>query len=166
MGIVAIDKGFPNFSSCIPKFTSLPTPKVGGTRYQAHSRVSPDTLAFWTCETPRQWSRLLLGLQFPPLVQAPDTRFYTWVEWGAPYGRTVVRAQPNEHSQRAGPPSNADLISLPKEKNRWHKRVSNPRPLDPESYALQLTLSSLGNTTSWEGWTGMHVKPSVLPFAA
>ena len=40
------------------------------------------------------------------------------------------------HSQRAGPPSNADLISLPKGRTRWHRRVSNPGPLDPESYAL------------------------------
>ena len=58
------------------------------------------------------------------------------MEWGAPCGRTVVRAWPNEHSQRAGPTSNADLISLPKGRTRWHERVSNPEPLDPESYAL------------------------------
>ena len=28
------------------------------------------------------------------------------------------------------------LISLHKGKSRWHKRVSNPRPFDPKSYAL------------------------------
>ena len=27
---------------------------------------------------------------------------------GVPYGRTMVRARPNEHSQRTGPPSNAN----------------------------------------------------------
>ena len=45
-----------------------------------------------------------------PLVSLPsqDTRFYTWVDWGAPYERTVVRARPNEHYQRTGPPSSAD----------------------------------------------------------
>ena len=30
-----------------------------------------------------------------------------------------------------GPPRNADLISLPKGRTRWHERVSNPGPLDP-----------------------------------
>ena len=30
------------------------------------------------------------------------------LEWGAPQGRTVVRARPNEHYQRTGPLSNAD----------------------------------------------------------
>ena len=33
--------------------------------------------------------------------------------------------------------SNVDY-SLPRGKTRWHKRVSNPGPLDPESYALPL----------------------------
>ena len=38
--------------------------------------------------------------------------FYTWVEWGAPCGRTVVRARPNEHPSApmiptiASPPGN------------------------------------------------------------
>ena len=45
---------------------------------------------------------------------------FTRMEWGAPYGRTygrtVVRDRPNEHFQRTGPPSNADLISLPRGK--------------------------------------------------
>ena len=70
--------------------------KVGGTRYEARSRGRsfPDTLAFWACETPRRYSRLLPGLQFPPPVKAPGTSFYTWVQWGAPYGRTVVKARP------------------------------------------------------------------------
>ena len=37
--------------------------KVGGNRYEARSRgrSSPDTLAFWACETPRRQSRLLSG---------------------------------------------------------------------------------------------------------
>ena len=29
---------------------------------------------------------------FLPLLQASGTRFYTWVDWGAPYVRTVVMA--------------------------------------------------------------------------
>ena len=32
------------------------------------------------------------------------------MEWGATYGRTLVRARPNEHSQRTGPPINADYF--------------------------------------------------------
>ena len=60
--------------------------KVGGVRYEARSRgrSSPDSSAFWACETSRRQSRLLPGLQFPPPLQTPGTRFYTWVEWGAP----------------------------------------------------------------------------------
>ena len=30
------------------------------------------------------------------------------------------------------------IISLPKGKTSWHKQVSNPGPLGPESYALPL----------------------------
>ena len=39
--------------------------KVGGVRYKARSRgrSSPDTLAFWACETPRRYSRLLPGFK-------------------------------------------------------------------------------------------------------
>ena len=115
---------------------------------QAIKRVAagahlPTSWLFWACEMPRRQS-LLPGLQFPPPVEAPGTRFYTWVEWGAPYGRTVVRARPNEHSQWTGPPSNADLVSLPKGNTRWNKRV--PNPLDPESYALPM------RHTGWRVW--------------
>ena len=74
---------------------------------------------------------------FPPAVQAPGTRIYTWVEWGAPYGRTVVRVRPNQHSQRIGPPSSADWFPCQREKTSLPKGVSNPG-LDPESYALPL----------------------------
>ena len=40
--------------------------KVGGIRYEARSRgrSSPDSLAFWACETPRRLSRLLPGRRF------------------------------------------------------------------------------------------------------
>ena len=54
----------------------------------------------------RNAQTILFGPQFSPLVQAPV--FYTWVEWGAPYGRTVVSARPNEHFQQSGPPKSAD----------------------------------------------------------
>ena len=30
----------------------------------------------------------------PCPIKAPDTRFYSWVDWGAPYGRTVVGLDP------------------------------------------------------------------------
>ena len=42
------------------------------------------------------------------------------------------------HSFQHWATNNADLISLPKERTRWQKRVSNTGPLDPESYALPL----------------------------
>ena len=53
--------------------------KVGVIRYEARSRgrLSPDTLAFWACGTSRRWSRLLPGLQFPPLVRTLCTRFHS-----------------------------------------------------------------------------------------
>ena len=35
---------------------------------------------FWACDMPRQLSRLLLDW-FPPLVQAPDTHFHSWMDW-------------------------------------------------------------------------------------
>ena len=44
-------------------------------------RSSPEFLAFWACETPRRYSRLLPELQFPILMQAANTRFHSWVEW-------------------------------------------------------------------------------------
>ena len=50
------------------------------------------------------------GLPFPPLVWTPGIRFYIWVDWGAPYGRTVVTAWPNERSQRTRPFSNGDCF--------------------------------------------------------
>ena len=28
--------------------------------------------------------RLLPELQFPPQIRTPDTRFYSWLDWGAP----------------------------------------------------------------------------------
>ena len=69
------------------------------------------------CEEKRErQSRLLPRLQFPPLVQAPGTGFYTWVEWGTTYERTVLRARPNEHSKRTGPPSSADKFPCLMEK--------------------------------------------------
>ena len=40
------------------------------------------TLAFWACETPKRCIRLLPGLQFTPLVQAPGTRFHRRVDCG------------------------------------------------------------------------------------
>ena len=49
-------------------------------------RSYPGSLAFRACETPRRQSRLLPGLQFPRLVQAPGTHFYSWAEWDATLG--------------------------------------------------------------------------------
>ena len=92
--------------------------KVRDVRGEARSRgrPSPESWAFWACETTRQYSRLLTALEFSLLVQAPGTCFYTWVEWGAAYRRTMVSPWPNEHSQRTGPPSSANHFSLPKGK--------------------------------------------------
>ena len=53
------------------------------------------------------------------------------------------------HSKRTGPPRNADLISLPKGSTRWHKRVSNPGPLDPDSYALPTAPHWLAYIFDW-----------------
>ena len=57
---------------------------------------------------------------------------------------TLVRARSNEPSQRTGPPSNANLFPCLM-KNRWHKRVSNPGHLDPESYFLPLRHTGWAN---------------------
>ena len=89
--------------------------KLGGIRYEASSCgcSSPGSSAALACETSRRWSQILPGLQFPPLVRTKNDRFYSWVDWGAPFwGRTMVRSRPNEHSQRDGPPSNADFHFL------------------------------------------------------
>ena len=65
---------------------------------------------------------------------APGTRFFNL--GGVPYGRRV-RARPNDHSQRTGPPSSADsfrrLISVPAS----HGRVSNPAPGTSRSRVLR-----------------------------
>ena len=45
-----------------------------------------------------------------PPVEVPGTRFYTRMQWGGAYGQTVVRARPNEHSQRTESPSDAQLF--------------------------------------------------------
>ena len=73
--------------------------KVGGKRYEARSRgrSSPDT------QRPDDRADYCLDCSFLP-------QWKHWVlvfnlEWN---GRTVVRARPDEHSQRTGPPSNAD----------------------------------------------------------
>ena len=101
-------------------------------RKNYRGRSSPGTLAFWVCETPRRYSRLLLGLQFPSPVQA-GTRFYTCVEWGEQWWGLGPTSIPSELGHLAMP-----INFLAQGKSRWHKRVSNPGPLDPESHALPL----------------------------
>ena len=66
------------------------------------------------------------------------SKFITFQLFYCPSGWTEMRTRPNEHFQRTGPPSNADLFPRLEGKFRWHRRVSNTGPLDPESYALPL----------------------------
>ena len=88
--------------------------KVGGIRYKARSRgrSSPDTLDFWACE--REPTTAWTAVSSPS--RSTRYAFFTRVEWGARYGRTVVRARPNEHSQRIGPPSSVDSFPCLREK--------------------------------------------------
>ena len=73
------------------------------------------------------------GLQFSSLVQAPGTRF-----WGQGSPQWAFLANSASWQWQ--------LISSPKEKNSWVKRVSNPGPLDPEPYVL--TLRHTGSAVS------------------
>ena len=90
--------------------------KVWGKCYEvcSHECSSPDTLVFLSLQNTQTIEQTTAWTAVSSQVKAQGT----WVEWGVLCGQRVVRARPNKHFQRAGPPSNADLISLPKGRTR------------------------------------------------
>ena len=82
--------------------------------------------------------QVLPRLHCPWLVQAPYTCFHSWVDWGTLCRRTVMKWLWKWAISAKCATWQCRYIFLPKKKSYLAKRVSNPGPLGPESYALPL----------------------------